>query len=344
MNGLLFQGPGSIEFSAQIPDPIVEKPTDAVIRVTQTGLCGSDLHPYEGREAARPGVVPGHEAVGEIIATGHEVRDFNVGDRVLVPFTASCGTCHACRDGLSARCSTGELFGWGDPVDLDQPAVHGGQAALMRVPQADGTLVLVPDKVTDEQAVLLTDNIPTGWYAARRSLPIAGEPAMVVGLGSVGLAAVIALRSMGAGPIFGTDPVDDRMERAERLGAVPVRSNDLPGGLPSVVEAAGARAAQRAAFESVGPGGTLSVIAVQTDDQFPFTPVEAYDANVTIRFGRAPARSILDDIMPIINAGALQVPADVIVTHPRQRLEEGPDLYRAFSARQPGLVKATFTP
>lgn len=344
MKGLLFQGPGRIEFGSEIPDPTVENPTDAVIRITRTGLCGSDLHPYEGRETARPGVVPGHEAVGEIIATGHEVRTFEVGDRVLVPFTSSCGECRACRDGLSARCATSQLFGWGNPHDLLQPPVHGAQAAMMRVPQADGTLVRVPEKITDEQAVLLTDNIPTGWYAAQRSNPVAGEPAMVIGLGSVGLAAVLALRSMGASPIFGSDRAGDRMEMAGQLGATPVDPDQLPGELFSVVEAAGTSAAQRAAFESIRPGGTLSVIAVQTDERFPFTPVEAYDANITVRFGRAPARSVLDEILPIVTAGALQIPADVIITHPQEPLEEGPALYRAFAGRKPGLVKAAFAP
>ena len=346
MHGLLFQGPGTIEYRSDIPDPVIENPTDAVISVTRTGLCGSDLHTYEGRESARPGVVPGHEAVGEIVSVGEGVSQFSVGESVLVPFTTSCGLCGACRSGLAARCERGQLFGWGDPLDLSAPALHGGQASMLRVPLADGTLVRVPGGVSDAQATLLTDNLPTGWFAVERSEPIAGEPAMVVGLGSVGLSAVVSLQALGADPVFAVDPAEDRLTAAVSLGAVPVGPGDrgLPAAVPSVVEAAGTAAAQAFAFRSVRPGGTLSVIAVQTEDVFPFTPIQAYDSNITVRFGRAPVRSVLDRLLPILEAGQLKIPDEAIVTNPAEPLSQGPDLYRRFATREPGLVKALFAP
>lgn len=343
MRGLTFEGPGSIAYHSNLPDPIIEAPTDVIIRVDRTGLCGSDLHPYEGREAARPGVVPGHEAIGTVVELGGSVTGFAVGDRVVVPFTTSCGTCTPCVIGLSARCVNGSLFGWGDPDNLSAPAVNGGQASMLRVPLADGSLVQIPDGVPDIQAVLLTDNLPTGWYAAERSDPVAGEAALVVGLGSVGLSAVAALRALGADPIFAVDPVTDRLVRAEMLGASPLAQGIGPTKeVASVVEAAGTRAAQEFAFRSVRPGGTLSVIAVQTDAVFPFSPVNAYDANITLRFGRAPVRSVLNRLLPLIDSGGLEIPDDAIVTHPDEALEDGPDLYRAFADRDPGLVKALF--
>lgn len=346
MRGLLFRRTRTIEYRDDIPDPTVELPTDAVIAVTRTGLCGSDLHTYEGRESARHGVVPGHEAVGEIVSIGEQVAHFAPGDRVLVPFTTSCGECSPCKGGLAARCEKGQLFGWGDPVDLTAPALQGGQASMLRVPLADGTLVRIPEGTTDAQATLLTDNLPTGWFAAERSDPIAGEAALVVGLGSVGLSAVVSLLAMGVDPVFAVDPVEDRLARAAGLGATPMSPGDpaLPAGLASVVEAAGTSPAQAFAFRSVRPGGTLSVIAVQTDDHFPFTPIEAYDRNVTVRFGRAPVRSVLTRLLPLIEEGRLRIPDDSIVTHPAEPLTEGPDLYRRFAAREPGLVKALFTP
>jgi threonine dehydrogenase-like Zn-dependent dehydrogenase len=306
MRGLLFQGTGLIEYREDLPDPIIESPTDAVITVARSGLCGSDLHTYEGREAARPGVVPGHEAVGTIVALGDEVRDFSVGDHVVVPFTTSCGVCRACLDGLSARCEVGQLFGWGDPTNLSAPALHGGQASKLRVPQADGTLVPVPEGVSDDGATLLTDNLPTGWFAA-------------------------------------FDPVDDRLARAVRLGGTPLKSGKAVE-VPAVVEAAGVARAQALAFESVRPGGTLSVIAVQTDEQLPFSPIEAYDKNVTVRFGRAPVRSVLDRLLPALADGRLAIPEEVVVTHPAESLSDGADLYRRFAKREPGLVKALFAP
>ncbi len=344
MRGLLFQGVGRIEYRDDLPDPVVEQPTDAVIEVARAGLCGSDLHPYEGREGARAGVIPGHEAVGRIVAVGEGVRGFSVGDRVLVCFTTSCGVCDACRRGISARCTHSRLFGWGDPDDLSLPALSGGQASMLRVPLADGTLVKIPAGVTDPQAVLLTDNLPTGWYAAERADPVAGGPAMVVGLGSVGLSAVVALQALDADPVYAVDPVEDRRERAQRLGAVAVApgSADMPSDLPAVVEAAGTPEAQRTAFTALRPGGTLSVVAVQTERTFPFTPIESYDRNVTVRFGRAPVRSVLDRLLPRL--GDVRVPDDVLVTHPAEPLESGPDLYRRFASREPGLVKALFTP
>lgn len=346
MHGLLFQGVRKIEFRDDLPDPTIEHPTDAVIAVSRAGLCGSDLHTYEGRETARPGIVPGHEAVGTVIMVGEEVARFSVGDRALVPFTTSCGVCRACRRGLAARCDRGQLFGWGDPDDLSAPALRGGQASMLRVPLADGTLVGVPAGTSDPQAILLTDNLPTGWYAAERSDPVAGEPAMVVGLGSVGLAAIASLRALGAAPIFAIDPIDDRLERSARLGAIPMSPGDpaIPADLPSVVEAAGTSSAQAFAFGTVRPGGTLSVIAVQTEPIFPFSPIDAYDRNITVRFGRAPVRSVLDRLLPMLDDGRLTVPDDVVVTHPAERLEDGPELYREFAEREPGLVKALFVP
>lgn len=346
MRGLLFRRTRTIEYRDDIPDPSIELPTDAVIAVTRAGLCGSDLHAYEGREAARPGVVPGHEAVGEIVSVGDLVARFAPGDRVLVPFTTSCGECSPCKGGLAARCEKGQLFGWGDPVEAAAPALQGGQASMLRVPLADGTLVRIPGGTTDPQATLLTDNLPTGWFAAERSDPTAGEAALVVGLGSVGLSAVVSLRAMGVDPVLAVDPVEDRLNRAAALGATPVSpdDSDLPAGLNSVVEAAGTSSAQAFAFRSVRPGGTLSVIAVQTDDHFPFTPIEAYDRNVTVRFGRAPARSVLTRLLPLIQEGKLRIPDESIVTHPTVPLAEGPEFYRRFAAREPGLVKALFIP
>ncbi|MDH5371907.1 MAG: alcohol dehydrogenase catalytic domain-containing protein [Acidimicrobiia bacterium] len=346
MQGLLFQGVRQIEYRDDLPEPTIEQSANAIIAVSRAGLCGSDLHTYEGRETARPGVVPGHEAVGQIVEAGDEVSRFTQGDRVLVAFTTSCGKCHACRHGLAARCRLGQLFGWGDPTNLEAPALHGGQASMLRVPLADGTLVRIPAGMSDEQAVLLTDNLPTGWYAAERSDPVAGEPAMVVGLGSVGLSAIVSLRSLGAHPIFAVDPIEDRLMRSERLGAIPMSPGDagLPADLPAVVEAAGTAGAQAFAFRSVRPGGTLSVIAVQTEITFPFTPIEAYDSNITVRFGRAPVRSVLDRILPMIEDGRLSVPDEAVVTHPAEPLSEGPSLYRRFAEREPGLVKALFAP
>jgi alcohol dehydrogenase len=363
VRGLVLHGVREMRCERDLIVPQLRDDTDAIVAVRAAGLCGSDLHPYEGREPARPGVVQGHEAVGEVVAIGSAVRDVDVGDRVLVPFTTSCGRCPACRRGLTARCRHGELFGWGDPGRPEQPPLHGGQAERLRVPLADGTLVPVPAGIDDAAALLLTDNLPTAWEAVGRADPRPGEPLVVVGLGAVGLCAVVAATVCGAGPILAVDPVADRRARAAALGAAatsaPAEAPAALAGLlgsrapgadagetlaPAVVEAAGSRSGQRLAFELLRPGGTLSVIAVQTDERFAFTPVEAYDRNLTVRAGRASVRATLERLLPRVVAGEVAVPVEACVTHRDVALEDGPALYRRFAAREEGLVKVAFRP
>lgn len=352
MRGLVLDDVGRVTYRDDLPDPVVVAPTDAVVAVHRAGLCGSDLHPFEGREAVRFGVVPGHEVVGEVTAVGGDVASVGVGDRVVVPFTSSCGACPACRSGLTARCRHAGVFGYVPPDDDRTPVLHGGQAESLRVPFADATLVTAPRDLSDSDGVLLADNVPTGWWAAERAGVAAGQLVVVVGLGAVGLCAVAAACAMEAAVVVGVDPVDDRRERARALGAVavpPEGAADVvaqhdPAGADAVVDAAGTVPAQRSAFDLVRPGGTLSVIAVQTADRFGFTPVQAYDANVTVRFGRAPVRAVLDRLLPLIADGVVAVPTDVVVTHPTVPLADGPAAYQRFASREPGMVKVLFLP
>ncbi|MFA9430997.1 alcohol dehydrogenase catalytic domain-containing protein [Egicoccus sp. AB-alg2] len=350
MHGLLLHAPHDVRHATDLPDPRVEAPGDAVVAVAASGLCGSDLHPYEGREPFRPDVVPGHEAVGVVVEVGDAVRGFGPGDRVLVPFTTSCGTCGPCRRGLSARCVHGALFGWGDPDDLTVPALHGGQAQHLRVPHADGTLVAVPDGRDDLDAVLLADNLPTGWTAVERLGDVRGATVAVQGLGSVGLCAVWSALRLGADRVVGIDPVAARRQRAERLGAVtaapeagPELVTEATGeGVAGVVEAAGVTAAQAAAVRLVRPGGVVSLISVQTEEAFGFSPITLYDRNLTVVSGRAPVRSALDRLLAHLDGVAL--PTDVVITHPDVPLADGAATYATFAAREAGLVKAVFRP
>lgn len=352
MRGLVLAGVRDVSYRTDLPWPSLGATDDAIVEVHRAGLCGSDLHPYEGREAVRFGVVPGHEAVGEIVAAGPAVRRFGIGERVLVPFTTSCGTCWACNDGLSSRCRHGALFGFGPADDPAAPALQGAQAQLLRVPLADGTLVGVPDGMRDETAVLLADNFPTGWYAAERADAGTADVVIVVGLGAVGLCAVAAAFALGARTVLAIDPVPERRRRAATLGASVTTPDAAAATLASMVErpgasavidAAGSSAAQALACSLVQPGGTLSIIAVQTAGQLAFSPIAAYDANITVRFGRAPVRSLLDRIMPQLGRG-LTIPTDVVVSHPHIPLDSGPEAYRVFAARERGLVKVLFRP
>lgn len=354
MRGLVLEGVRRVAFRDDLPDAAIETPTDAVVAVEYAGLCGSDLHPYEGREAVGFGVVPGHEAVGQVVAVGAQVTDVTAGTRVIVPFTTSCGRCDPCRRGLTARCVHGALFGFGPPDGDPAATLHGGQAELLRVPLADGTLVPVPDGIDDRGAVLLTDNLPTAWCAVERADLSPGATVVVVGLGAVGLCAVAAARWSGAEVVVGVDPVAARRDRAARLGAVVAAPDDAHAqlevcvggtahGARAAIDAAGTPEAQALAFSLVRPGGTLSVIAVQTGERFGFTPVQAYDANVTVRFGRASVRAALDRLLPTAMP-ELAALADVVITDPDVPLADGPALYERFAQRTDGIVKAVFTP
>jgi threonine dehydrogenase-like Zn-dependent dehydrogenase len=204
----------------------------------------------------------------------------------------------------------------------------------------------VSDQISDENAVLLADNFPTGWHAAARAGIVLDEPSVVIGLGSVGLCAVAAALAMGAAPVIAVDPVPDRRDRAERLGAQPRAPGDAAAIDPvgSVVEAAGTASAQRLAVQLLRPGGTLSVISVPTATHFEVSPVEAYDRNLTMRFGRAPVRSILDGLLTRVQAGEVSVPGNLLLTHPAVSLRDGADLYRQFAARERGILKVAFVP
>lgn len=351
MRGLVLADVGTVEVHGDLPDPHVEAPTDAVVVVHLAGLCGSDLHPWAGREPFLPGVVPGHEAVGEVVEVGADVTTVSVGQRVVVPFSTSCGRCPACRRGLSARCRRARLFGWGAPDG--STVLHGTQAEAVRVPDADGTLVALPDGFDEATAVLLADNLPTGWYAALRTDARAEEPVVVLGCGTVGLCTVVALHAHGVRPVLASDPVAGRRERAARLGARACAPEELGQvvadatggeGVAAVVDAAGTAASFTAAVGLVRPGGTVQVVAVPTVPALDLSPAGAYDRNLTVRFGRAPVRSLLPAVLAAVADGRLRAPAQHVVTGPPLPLEDGPAAYARAADPSDGVGKLTFRP
>lgn len=351
MRGLVLAGVGEIEVHDDLPDPVVEDPGDAVVAIHLAGLCGSDLHPWAGREPFRPGVVPGHEAVGEVVAVGDAVTSVAVGDRVVIPFTTSCGTCEPCRAGLSARCTRGRLFGWGDPDGTTM--LHGMQAEAVRVPDADGTLLVLPNRFDDATGVLLADNVPTGWYAAERADIRAGDAVAVLGCGTVGLCAIVALHAQGARPVLASDPVAGRRDRAARLGARACQPDELAEvvagatdgvGVAAVVDAVGTPATFATAAHLVRPGGTVQVVAVPADADLRLTPVEAYDRNLTLRFGRAPVRSLLPTVLDAVADGRLRLPSDHVVTGRPLPLAAGPEAYAQAADPTDRTGKLTFDP
>ncbi len=224
MKAVVFHGVGDIRLD-DVPEPRIQAPTDAIVRITASAICGTDLHMIRGTlPGMKPGTILGHEAAGVVEAVGPDVRNLSAGDRVVVPSTIACGVCAYCRDGYYSQCDTanpnGKLAGtafYGGPAESGP--FHGLQAERARIPYANVGLVKLPDEVSDEQAVLLSDIFPTGWYGAELAGIHEGATVAVLGCGPVGQFVIASLKIMGAGRIFAVDNVTTRLEMARKQGA-----------------------------------------------------------------------------------------------------------------------------
>ena len=345
MRGVCFESVERVDW-IELADPQLLDPKDAIIQVEVAGMCGSDLHAFFGREQGLDkDTVMGHEFVGRVIEIGSDVRKIGVGDRVFAPFTTSCGTCFYCLRGLTSRCVHSQLFGWRS----QGKGLHGGQAELVRVPWADGTVAKVPEGLSAESALLLGDNFSTGYYCAEMAAIDPSGLTVVIGCGSVGILSIIAARLLGAANIIAIDMVPHRRAMAAAYGAVAV----APGpealslvmdktqgrGADSVMELVGLPAAQELAFQLIRPGGVMSVIGCHTARQFAFSPVDAYDKNLTYRTGRCPAKHYMDKLTQTVIDG--QVKLDFMITH-RFRPSQCVEAYDIFSHQKDGCMKAIF--
>ncbi|WP_299823255.1 zinc-dependent alcohol dehydrogenase [uncultured Jannaschia sp.] len=224
MKAVVFHDVGDIRLD-DVPDPGIEAPTDAVIRITTSAICGTDLHMVRGTFAGmKPGTILGHEAVGIVEELGPMVRNFEVGDRVVICSTIACGACSYCRAGCHSQCDNANpngnragtsFFGGPEPTG----PFNGLQAEKARIPYAHTTMVKVPDEVTDDQAILTSDIFPTGYFGADAADIEPGDTVAVFGAGPVGLFAIISARLLGAGRVIAVDEHDDRLAKARELGA-----------------------------------------------------------------------------------------------------------------------------
>lgn len=349
MKAVTFRGEGRVELET-LPDPSIEAPSDAIVRVALSAICGSDLHVYRARERGiEPGTVMGHEFLGEIVEAGREVRGLKAGDTVVAPFTTSCSECFYCRSGLTCRCVKGQLFGWIE----DGQGLHGAQAQYVRVPLADSTLVKLPEDVAaDESTLFLGDILATGFYCAEMAGASAGGTCAVIGCGPVGLFAVVGARELGAERIFAIDVVPERLALAERFGASAVDARttepreivkEATGGrgADAALEAVGSPDASRLAMDLVRPGGIISAVGVHTEAAFAFSPTEAYDKNLTYRAGRCPARLYIDRLMPLVRQKKYDLRS--IISH-RMPLSDGAEGYRIFEKKLQGCTKVVLRP
>ena len=344
MKGVCFKSVGEVE-TLEMADPEIQQPTDAILKVTMAGLCGSDLHLFHGREVGvDQDTVMGHEVVGEVVAVGSDVNNLKVGDIAFAPFTTSCGNCYYCQSGLTARCIHGQLFGW---REQDQ-GLHGCQSEFVRVPLADGTLKKKPDGLSDVSALLLADNFSTGFFCAEMADISPEKTCVVIGCGTVGLLSIIAAKHLGAEKLYAVDPVPDRRKEAEALGAIPLTPENAAAvianatdqrGADSVMELVGNPAAQQLAYQVMRPGGTMSVVGCHCTPNFAFSPIDAFDKNLTYRTGRCPARHYMDKLTDRVANGKFKI--DSFVTH-HFSVDESVRAYDVFSERKDGCVKAVF--
>ncbi|MGB5658266.1 MAG: alcohol dehydrogenase catalytic domain-containing protein [Thermoanaerobaculia bacterium] len=348
MRALTFQGIEQVRLRS-IPDPLVSGDGDVIVRTGMTAICGSDLHVYHGREKGLDrGTVLGHEFMGEIIEIGSAVERFRIGDRVLSPFSTSCGSCFYCKSGLTARCEMGQLFGWRE----GGRGLHGAQAEFVRVPLADSTLVHAPEDLPPEVALLAGDVLSTGLFSAESADIGTGSVVGVVGCGPVGLMAVAAALSLGARTIFAVDWVPERLDLAADFGAIPVNSHEVEPreiiheathgrGVDAVLEAVGNSAAGHLAMSLVRPGGTIMAAGVHTERDIPFTPMEAYDKNLSFKTGRCSARHYMERSLAIARSG--RYPLGSIISH-RLPLEDGVEAYRTFAEKLDRCTKVILIP
>ena len=389
MKALTWQGTGKVSIET-VPDPTIVDPTDAIIRVTATCICGSDLHLYDGyMPTMKEGDVIGHEPMGIVEEVGSAVTRLKRGDRVVVPFTISCGTCWFCQQGLFSLCDTSNpnagmaakvmghspagLFGYSHMLG----GYAGGQAEYLRVPFADVGPQIIPDGVSDEQAVFLSDIFPTGWMAAEQAEIEPGDTVAIWGAGPVGQFAIRSAWLLGAGRVIAIDRFEDRLNMA-RAGNAETLNYEKVDIYEALQEMTGGRGPDRCidavgteAHSSLGigevydkvkqqlrietdrphvlrealrccrKGGTLSIPGVYlgVGDKIPLGVL--MNKAITIRTGQTHVQRYTAPLLQKIVDG--EIDPSFVITH-QVPLDRAPEMYETFRDKKDGCIKVVLKP
>lgn len=389
MKALTWHGKSDIRCES-VPDPKIQHGRDAIIKVTACAICGSDLHIFDGMiPDMHSGDIVGHETMGEVVEVGKDNTTLKVGDRVVVPFTISCGECFFCKRGYFSACersnpdhekartmwgnSPAGLFGYSHLLG----GYSGGQAEYLRVPYADVGPIKVPDGLTDEQVLFLSDIFPTGYMAADFCNIQPGDTIAIWGCGPVGQMAIRSAFLLGAERVIAIDTVAERLELARAAGAVTLNFMDEDiydrimeltrgRGADACIDAVGTEASPVASFDSVVDRikvatfmgtdrphvlrqaihccrnfGTVSIVGVYGGflDKIPFG--SAINRGLTFRMAQTPVQRYLPELMRRIAEG--EIDPSFVITH-RGSLEDGPELYKTFRDKKDGCIKVVLKP
>jgi glutathione-independent formaldehyde dehydrogenase len=377
MKALVYRGARDVKVE-KVPDAKIEKPTDVLVRITTTNICGSDLHMYEGRTSVEKGKVLGHENLGEVIEVGKAVDRIKKGDRVCLPFNIGCGFCKNCERGLSGFCLTtnpghaGAAYGY-----AEMGPFNGGQAELLRVPYGDFNCLKLPEDAVEKEKdyVMLSDIFPTGWHATELAGLKPGESVVIYGCGPVGLMAAHSAMIKGASKVMVVDRHPDRLRLAEDIGAVAI-DDTKENPVDQVLEMTDGEGADRgcecvgyqchdpAGHEvpnmtmnnlvmSVRPTGGLGVVGVFVPEdpkgadkmakhgQIAFDLGEFFGRGQRMGTGQANVKMYNRYLAELIHAGRAR--PSWVVSH-ELSLDEAPEAYKHFDCRDEGWTKVILHP
>lgn len=347
MKSLVFHGPRDVRFET-VDDPIISEPRSALVRISKCGLCGSDLHPYH-LGAATTGFCIGHEAVGEVVEVGREVGKFKVGDRVIVGGSVGCGECSECLQGRVMTClkfPTCRVFGQG------MHGLGGCQSEAVEVPVADNNLFVLPSDVSDAVGIMMSDNLSTGWAAAKAAGAARGACIAVLGLGAVGQSAVMAAFALGASRVFAIDLLPERRAAAEKLGAIGIGDDAVEMvreltngvGVDGTIDAVGIAATLQTDIWITRRGGKVTIVGFAETPTIAIPLGTATARNLTFFLKACSVQPEWPELINAIRNGQLSAKAiEGLVTHDLA-LAAGTQAYEMFDARLDGVMKVLLTP
>ncbi len=381
MKAVVFHDVGDIRLE-DVPEPQIQAPTDAIVRLTASAICGTDLHFIRGTfSGMQQGTILGHEGVGIVEALGEDVRNLSISDRVVIPSTIACGNCSYCRAGYFAQCDTANPNGkdagtafFGGPAASGP--FNGLQAELARIPFAHVGLVKLPPEISDDQAILLSDIFPTGYFGAEMAEIKDGDSVAVFGCGPVGQFAIASAKLLGAGRVFAIDQHQDRLKMARRQGAEVIDfSQEDPIqtlkrltdgiGVDRAIDAVGIDAdcpgcgtgahdhgklfepgqapsqALEWAVQSLAKAGTLSIIGVYPPTAMTFPIGLAMNHNITINMGNCHHRKYIPKLIEMVLAGRID-PAKILTQV--KPMTNVIDAIKAFDRRESGWIKVELKP